>query len=266
MDCNCLSYWFPKLHAYGIRMPATEVFALSDVAERKILRIGCDEGGSSAEGMKALVDDFLAEPSVIPFVNAVRTLGERHGWPLFLRSGHTSGKHDWDATCCLRKPEDLVKHMAGIVMYGELASMIGMPVKVWAIRQMLKTTPVFHAFQSGRKGAAGGMPVVREYRFFVKGREIVCEHPYWPKKAIIRPSTADWEAALDSISGEPPEEARELARQAGAALWDPDRDGFAQWSVDVLLAEDGWYVTDCAVAAQSWHWPDCKNSPHGEEM
>jgi hypothetical protein len=36
-----------------------------------------------------------------------------------------------------------------------------------------------------------------------------------------------------------------------------------EWSVDCLWTDRGWYVTDMAVAATSYHWPACNRLlPH----
>lgn len=49
----------------------------------------------------------------------------------------------------------------------------------------------------------------------------------------------------------------ELASRAGKAVG-------GAWSVDILETTRGypnrWYVTDMAVAEDSWHWPECPNS------
>lgn len=50
----------------------------------------------------------------------------------------------------------------------------------------------------------------------------------------------------------------ELACLAGGAAGKNE-----QWSVDVLETGIGWYVTDMALARDSWHWPGCRTAIKG---
>jgi hypothetical protein len=103
-----------------------------------------------------------------------------------------------------------------------------------------------------------GMPLAREFRFFVSDGEIHCWHPYWPEFAVERghPTDPDWKskvAELSSLVGTEKDTVFELARRVAVEF---EKDG--AWSVDICKTADGrWLVTDMAVAERSWHWPGC---------
>jgi hypothetical protein len=110
----------------------------------------------------------------------------------------------------------------------------------------------------------GGMPLVREYRAFVEGGQILCTHPYWPKKSIFEglaePEKGQPDYRLSETEtlffqmnqqGLPPEAQQLLQSVAGVFAGD------GAWSVDVLETQRGWFVTDMAEAARSYHWDGC---------
>lgn len=215
-------------------------------------------------------DGFLAE-----LADAVSSIG----LPCFLRTGQTSGKHSWLKTCYLAQLVDLERHVVELVEHSHIVSMLGLPTDVWAVRQLLPTDPIFRVYC--------GMPVVREFRCFVDGPEVVCVHPYWPREALVQGfqlkpiAEADLITKFKDLSKEykPPtedeynlpedfdrkynellcwlhpiheEQIRGLASRAGRLLK-------GKWSIDVLEVDDTWSITDCAVAADSFHWEGCPN-------
>jgi hypothetical protein len=59
------------------------------------------------------------------------------------------------------------------------------------------------------------------------------------------------------LDGDTERQLTDLANAAGRAVG-------GAWSIDVLETRRGWYVTDMAEAASSWHeWPECPNDFRG---
>jgi hypothetical protein len=239
-DKTCLSYWFPLICAAGVPVPATQIVR-TDIP----LIVLCD--GHEPVGWSA----FLAELKA-----GCRWIG----LPAFLRTGFGSGKHDWDRCCHLRDIDKLDQHVANLVEWSNTVDMMGLPTDVWAVREMLPVEPL------AVLPHYGNMPLVQEWRVFVRDGKVECLHSYWPKDAIGRgmPDGAPDEevdrlynlAALTS-----PDlfnDCLELAEFAGQAV------GGGYWSVDVLPTKRGLYVTDMAAGERSWHWPGCPHGPQPE--
>lgn len=231
----CLSYWYPILleRAPSIPMPRTD-----------IIRTTLDLLSIFDSGMPG-PDEFSA------FINLLRdsARGMGGGKPVFLRTGHTSGKFDWRKTCFVENVEKIAGNVLNLVQFSEEADLLGLPTDVWVVREFLDTETYFTAF-------GDGLPVSRERRYFVDGGQVMCHHPYWPEEALIGFSTdPHWKEKLAVINkqGDPEVEyLSALAREAGAALG-------GKWSIDFLHTNKGWYLTDCAPAEVSFHWLGCPN-------
>jgi len=135
-----------------------------------------------------------------------------------------------------------------LVEWSEMVDFLGLPVNVWAVREMLPTQPLFRC--AGYKG----FPVVREFRVFVDGSTVLYRNPYWPDGAIEegKPDVLNWRELLRRANELTDDEAtviNRLASQCGNAVG-------GKWSVDVLETSRGWYVTDMAVAERSWGWKE----------
>lgn len=239
---NCLSYWFPKLLEAALPVPQTAIVRMTPEAHRGVLQV---------------LDGKTFSGDAHGFFDALRGAIHDIGLPCFLRTGQTSGKHQWKDTCYLKELDDLERHVLALMEFSECCGMIGLPCDVWAVRELLPTEPLMVCDRYG------GMPVCREFRCFVRDSRLICSHPYWPVRALVEGGakwTADaYNALCDAgTAGELNSivEAHRLAKRAGAALG-------GEWSVDVLWTYRGWYVTDCAVAGDSWHWEDC---PHAAEF
>lgn len=252
---NCLSYWFPKIHAAGLPVPETEIVILPQEAQRAIF--GVFDGKPIGDATQ-------------PFLEELRSAVLRRGTPCFLRTGQGSGKHNWKNCCFVADIERLPWHVAALAEWSEMVDFLGLPWDVWCVRELLPTQPEMIATNYG------DMPVNREFRFFVRDAEVVCFHPYWPRRALIEgigkdvydrtahrhdwrlPEGFDLESTFQrlSILDEPAlYQLRDLASRAGAAVG-------GEWSVDLLETTCGWYVTDMAIAANSYHWEDCPQQPH----
>jgi hypothetical protein len=230
-DHTALSYWFPKVEAAGLPVPLTRT---AHMPKEVMLAVGAVMWGEEADdsGLKVFADELRAAASGV-------------GTPFFLRTDHTSGKHQWDSACFVSDPAAIERHIYQIAEYSEMAGFLGLPWLVWAVREMLPTMPVSVCPNYGN------MPVCKEFRFFVDGGTVECFHPYWPRYALEQGgcdlsddefSTLCDPGDIGALSA--------LASRAGAALG-------GRWSVDLLETERGWFLTDMAEAHKSFHWEDC---------
>jgi hypothetical protein len=177
------------------------------------------------------------------FAGDVATKAAVFGSPFFLRTDETSGKHNWEDTCFVKKPEDVLSHLYAIAEFSECADFLGLPWHTWAIRELLPTIPF------GVCPHYGNMPICREFKFFVEDGIVKCYHPYWPLDSLEQGGAQgiDYEALCklpDDVN------LHDLAVRAGKAA--P-----GSWSIDILETKRGWFVTDMAEARASYHWPSC---------
>ena len=225
MNKNCLSYWYPKIEG-EVPTPETFFVSLSDM-----WGLASVLDGNPCFYLRALAD-------------LLRAAGDEFGWPVFLRTGQGSGKHDWSRTCFVSDPCDVERHIVSLVEWSHLVDFVGLPHNVWVVRKMLPTRPVFKCTRYG------GMPVVREWRYFVDGDRVGYGIPYWPEGALDQggPDREDWREFLCALHAQPPSDVTQIAAAAGRAM------GGDIWSVDVLESDNGWFVTDMALAEASYGW------------
>ncbi len=230
---NDLSYWYPMIKD-AVPTPETSWLKVGDGLNLAHLLDGPAPDGPP------LVYDVVCD--------ALEQLAWKVGEPLFLRTGHGSGKHDWNRCCYVDSICDISKHVTNLVEWSHLVDPRGLPHDTWAVREMLDTEPLFHCERYGR------MPVVREWRYFARGGDVLYGIPYWPVEALEHghPDDPNWENHIEALHTEP-EGGEELARAASEQL--PGK-----WSVDVLVAADGLYVTDVALAKTSSGWDESKVS------
>ena len=220
---NCITTWFPPLYdLMGHRVPRTEFVYTSE---------------------DWIVWSYGELPSDVQEVaDKVREACDRMGYPCFVRSGHTSGKHGWKNTCYIENRDvDFASHLYAI---SEAGAMGDLPTTVFAIREFLPTEPAFTAFH-------GDMPIAKEFRFFV--RDGVYEHhqPYWPPLSVEGQTTdEDWSVKLASISQLNQDDLDllvMLSERIGNKIG-------GYWSIDWLWTIRGWYVTDMAEGDRSYRW------------
>ena len=215
--------------------------------------------GAEGDPDGSLLTDFKAVCAWL------REAGEQLGWPLFLRTGLTSGKHDWRHTCDLRSAAEIERHVSALCEYSAMAGFMGLPADVWVAREMLATQSPFSAFE--------GMPITRERRYFVRDGELLGHHPYWPPQAfedsyneiITSEPGRDWRELLDRLNAESPTEVAELSAlsvRVGHAVG-------GAWSVDWLwlpempkTGQPGWMLTDMAHAEESFVWREYPTAPN----
>jgi hypothetical protein len=231
VDRTALSYWFPLIEAAGVPVPKTKIIAMPKEAQAVIWAAFDGKNGLDLSEWKN-------------FQEQVRAIGSEFGYPLFLRTDHTSGKHEWNRTCFLKSPDDVAQHLFNIAEHSEICDFIGLPWDTWVVREYLPIIPY------GSCPHYGNMPLCREFRFFVNDGAVRCWHPYWPTEALERGGAerVNYEA-LCRMDDEPALAA--LATKAGKAVG-------GAWSVDILETERGWYVTDMAEAHKSFHWEGCE--------
>jgi len=232
---TALSYWFPQIEAAGVPVPKTKLLKMPREAQEAIFAVfdGKDIGDAAK-----------------PFLADLKTMADEIGYPAFLRTDYTSGKHNWENCCYLASPERLTQCVIGIVEFSEIADMMGLPWDTWVVREFLPTKPL------GRCLRYGNMPICREFRFFVDDGHVRCWHPYWPEFSLEQGGAIFENADYDAVSCVDIDEECgliALAEKAGRVVG-------GAWSIDILDTKRGWYVTDMAEAANSWHgWPDCPN-------
>lgn len=236
-DLNSLAYWYPKIREL-VPTPRTAIVDAGDCDLRKVL------DGKEPDGLKRFLSDLAAGADAVG------------GYPCFLRTAHGSGKHEWLDTCLIDGPGVFGRHVARLVEWSELVDMLGLPYRFWAVRELLPVEAAFTAFT--------GMPIARERRYFARfdGElgQVVCHHPYWPPSAIQNPSCRDWSDRLARLNYESAVEIEHLTAMTRRIVF---KLGNA-WSIDWLWVPDvGWYLTDMALATDSFHWADC---PHAREF
>lgn len=224
MDKNCLSYWFPLIESV-VPVPRTEIIRSGDIT--------------------AIIDGEIPDGwgELLAAINVARG---KLGPDCFLRTGQGSGKHRWSKTCYLPETANIARHVAELVEWSALVDFMGLPANVWCVREMLPTSPI------GVCPDYGGMPVCREFRFFAEAGRVRCFHPYWPLEALNEGGLAGdfpfgWYEEFCRLDDREPKRLAELVSGAVPGAW----------SVDVLETQRGWFVTDMAEAARSFHWPEC---------
>ena len=226
MNKSSMLYWWPRIKGLPIPQPKTIIVPVPIVA------------------LEAAVDGDISK--IQPFIPKFDAATEELGYPLFVRTDHLSAKHQYESTCFVPSPDELLHHIGALVEMN--FAIFGPGPSALVFREYVSLARSFSAFE--------GLPIAPERRYFVREGQIECHHPYWHADAIRRPSTADWRAWLDLMNEESDEEIALLlgyAEQVGASL-----PGY--WSVDFALAAGGherWLLIDCAKGEKSWHPGDC---------
>lgn len=225
MNKNCLSYWFPKLKEANLPVPKTTILEMSD------------------KDLEDIYEIFKLGMANITFFREAEKAALEIGFPVFLRSGLTSAKHDWSTTCFTCTIPDVKEHIINIIYF---SACVGIPgTRIIAVREMLPIQPVGICLNYH------GMPVNREFRYFVKDGKIICKHPYWPKESLDKGKCLITDKQYEDLCKFPNEEVDNLAIEASKVV-----DGY--WSVDLLETVDGWFITDMAKGEDSFHWKDCE--------
>lgn len=222
MNRNSLRYWLPHLRHLRIPHPRTIIVPI----------------GSWWYPI------FDGKPVEARHFDRLQRSADRIGYPCFMRTDYLSGKHDYERSCLIEKPEDVTRNLAVLLEHHLMVFGVPDPTAI-CFREFLRLESTFRAFQ--------GLPIAREWRFFVRDGQPECEHFYWPEDAIEdyghRPALPDdWRERLQALRADaPPEQTREWAQRISRRLG-------GAWSVDVAYDVDGrWWLIDMAEADRSWH-------------
>lgn len=274
IEHNCLTTWFPVLAEAGLPVPKT---AIVDAGDNWHKMLGVADGpkqfpkehGEAMAIVERVAEGIRGQASFVG------------GYPLLLRTGHFSGKHNWNKTCFVPDAESVTNHVCELVVMSEMYGSFGeLPWRYWAVREMLPIDAI------ATLPAYGDFPLVREVRGFVEGGKLKCKHPYWPagsvregfgirerrKDDLIAPTEAAEKASRKSRYPIP-DNLEQIVAEADSlphiAEWmeayyllEKAAQVFVElggsWSVDVLKTKRGWFITDCAVAQRSFHYPGCE--------
>jgi len=233
-------FWWPRVKDLPIPMPSTKMLILSEYEQTKLIQ--------ALDGKQR---DKDVEAKILSFAKATKL-----SYPLFMRTSHTSGKHQWRNTCFVPSEEVLLEHAYELIETSACVGLVGLPLEALVFRKYIKMHSVFTSHRD--------MPVSKERRYFVNNGKILCHHPYWPEDAVRFPKELvnkdtfefrtvepeGWREMLAHINKESQEEITELS--AYALLLSRFLPG--PWSVDFCYSEQGtWYFIDCAPAGLSWH-------------
>jgi len=227
---SSLLHWFGILGQAGVWMPKTRIVRCQD----------------DAKALFQILDGKTSD-RFFEIVKEVQEAGDAIGYPIFLRTDLTSGKHNWNNTCFVPDRDSVERCMYGLIEFSACVDAWGLPINAFVIREFIPMHSTFTAFN--------GLPINKERRFFLRDGEIQCHHPYWPNEVIRRPSVGDWEEKLAHMNMITKKESEYLYdRSLGVAKL---FDGY--WSLDWSMDHAGnWWVIDMAEGDRSYHWPDCK--------
>jgi hypothetical protein len=183
---------------------------------------------------------------------AAKSLG---GYPIFIKSDQLANKHSWVESCFIDSDAQMEKGIKNILEF-TLMLMFGPDFGGLAVREFLELDWKFHAFE--------GMPVAREFRFFVKNGSVQCRHPYWFPSCLRNIDCEDWMPKLREMQRLNPEEKALLddyalkISKAVEPLNAPDN----YWSLDFCIDKKGkWWFTDMATGLESFHYTSCEFCP-----
>jgi len=219
---NDLSFWYPILKQIQMRVPITKLVYIDDelYLERK-------------------KDDHFKE-----FYNEVLIKAKIIGFPLFIRTGHLSNKWDWKKSCYVESKDQLLHNIYNLCEFSAIVEFpLGIPCNWWALREIIPSKPYFQSFN--------GMPITREFRYFIRDGKVECFHPYW-QKSVFRDNYYSPEQdvfdEMNKLTNDEMTELREMSEYIGNYF-----SGY--WSIDYLQAIDGkWYCIDMAIGERSFHY------------
>jgi hypothetical protein len=234
LHLNSATFWFPKIYAAGLPVPKT-VFIPYDY--KKILPI--------FDGLDCAEYDRLW--------HEVKAAAEKMGLPCFLRSDVTSAKHQGPKAYKIENIDNLNDQLGGTLEETELKTFMHyQKPKALMVREWLNLDSSFTAFN--------GLAISREWRVFADSLHVLCAHPYWPEEAIKGHTTdPDWKKKLNELQAISPPTLISMGEKAIAAA---QAVGGGTWSVDYAQdISEKWWLTDMALAEDSYHWSGCKNNP-----
>jgi hypothetical protein len=224
---SCITYWFPKLK--GLPVPKTFIIK-TDI--------------TASEQFRYIDNDNIIEDKIQKLVSDIKNHASRLGYPIFLRTGQTSAKHDWKNTCFVSNEKKIRYHIDRIILFSCVVDIFGLPADIWAVREFLHLDYAFKAFDD--------MPISKEFRFFIDNGKITHEQFYWPENSIENPSIKNWKKELKimSVLGSDRNKVFKLVQK----IADKFKDDIS-FSVDICKTINGnWYITDMAPANVSFKY------------
>jgi hypothetical protein len=213
---SSLAYWFPIVSTLGIPVPKTTV-------------IPC-------------VWEELISPE---FIAKLELEADSFGYPVFMRTDLSSGKHDWKNTCYVPNRSAIVHNLVLLDEYNTIGRFGYTSI---VLREFLRLETAFVAFP-------GDMPINKERRYFIRDGMVVCHHPYWPQKSFNETELSMYGRKLALLNHEEQDEITLLtsySEKVASVL-----PGY--WSIDFAKTEDGvWYLIDMAVGEFSYHMKPCE--------
>lgn len=226
---NCFSQWYPSVVNRQIPSPASEVFEITPEAYKSVLK-----------------EEYKPE-LFYDVVDDIQSFGERFGYPLFMKTGLFSNKHNFENSCLIKETdsrEDIARKIMNI-NYTFMMLSFDISLKV-VVREYLDVKPVFYAF--------GSTPIVEEYRVFASDGVVEGWQAYWPEDSIMEPSVDNWEKRLSSIS----QPSKEVLDTVLGYAKDITEEIGGYWSVDFLIDKnDKPFLIDMADGDESFK--DLKN-------
>lgn len=153
---NSMLYWWPKVQPLQCEIPMPETVIVE----------------SDCSTLCGILDGSLPND----LIGRLYEAADKVGYPLFMRTDHASGKHEWRRTCYVEEKSRLLQNLFNLIEWHECAGAIGLPYSAVVFRKYIPLVSPFRAFR--------GMPVAKERRYFIRNGEVMCHHPYWPEDAI----------------------------------------------------------------------------------
>ena len=151
LKLSSMNHWFPKVKDL-VPVPKTVFVDLEEDRESH----SCPVRWNTAE-----------------IKEAIETVG---GYPAFIRTDQSSNKHDMAKASRISKQKEIDRNIFEVIMYNEMAGMLGLPYDNLVVREWLNLEHYFKAFNE--------TPIAKELRFFIKDNEVQCHHFYWPEDSI----------------------------------------------------------------------------------
>lgn len=185
--------------------------------------------------------------------SAIRAVDVVGGYPAFVKGDESAHKHSWLKSCHVTNKRYMESHIKNLM---EFTFMVDIGFDGVAVREFLHLDYKFHAFN--------GMPVAREFRFFIKDGAVQCYHPYWFPSCMERPDCEDWLPKLRETQRIDESEVK-LLSDYSVKISDAVKSLGAEdncWSLDYCIDRKGvWYLTDMAFGPDSYHYSSCKFAP-----
>lgn len=225
-----MSYWLPRLE----QTPARTPYTVRVPVEKQTVEEG------------TIHEMTLSLPAVGDLRDAVREVG---GPKAFLRTSQASDKHSMASASRVDYLNEGHLVSTAQSLAESMLMKMGVPdPTAFYVREWLNLAHEFTAFED--------LPIAEELRAFLYEGEVHSMGFYWPKNAIRRPDTDDWEPLWEQTR-ENALEGKEYVEQVAEYVGEEFDTGY--WSVDFAKTMGGeWYAIDMARGEASWHPEACE--------